>query len=260
MPNQTISGNKTFYYRFENNVDCPAVSSLDFTFKQPKKSETLQDITICKESATVLDAGSDFTSYLWSTGENTSSITVPPGDYYVDLGYNGCTYRQNVKVSAAETPIINNITVEGSTITINVSGGTPPYTYSIDGINWFSSNIFSNVSRGMHTAYVKDKYNCDPISKEFLILNLLNVITPNGDGYNDTLDYSNLRIYTEVSIDVYDRFGAKVYQSSPNQYVWDGKRNGRPVPTGSYWYTIKWKEPDTGHEKLYKGWVLVKER
>lgn len=260
-PNQTINGNKTYYYRFENSTDCPAVGSLDFIFKQPNVSTVLADKIICKEATTTLDAGTGFTAYKWSTGDTTQSVSnLGVGDYYVDLTSNGCTYRQSVKITASEIPSITSIYVEGSTVTIIANGGTAPYSYSIDGVKWQNENVFTNVSRGKHTAYLRDKYNCTPVTSEFLIINLLNVITPNDDGYNDVLDYSDLKIYSNVSIQVFDRYGNAVYQSNNSNYIWDGKINGRPVPTATYWYAIKWTEADKGLEKLYKGWIMVKNR
>jgi hypothetical protein len=48
---------------------------------------------------------------------------------------------------------------------------------------------------------------CRPVTKEFLIINLINTITPNGDGINDVLNYSELKIKQNVSIEVADRYG-----------------------------------------------------
>jgi hypothetical protein len=41
-------------------------------------------------------------------------------------------------------------------ITINANGGTPPYTYSLDNINFTPNNTFINLSNGFYTTYVKD--------------------------------------------------------------------------------------------------------
>jgi hypothetical protein len=68
---------------------------------------------------------------------------------------------------------------------LTVTGGTPPYKYSLNGIDYQTSNIFTGLSRGMHTVYVLSKDGCSPVIKEFLVLNLINAITPNGDGLND---------------------------------------------------------------------------
>ena len=262
-PKINLNTNSTFYYRIKTNTLCPNIEELQFNFKQPKKSTTLLDAIICPGQKVSLDAGLGFDHYRWSNGQqgnNLSSISVPIGDYWVELTSNGCVYKQFVKVSTPETPIINSIQVSGSTITIDVSGGLAPYQYSIDGKNWQNTSTFNNLSRGLHTVYVKGADNCSIVTKEALIINLVNFITPNGDGYNDVLDYSDLRIKKEVSIQVFDRKGLPVYQSNGKDFVWDGKFNGRPVSTDTYWYIIKWVEPDTNLPVFYNDWILIKNR
>jgi hypothetical protein len=45
-------------------------------------------------------------------------------------------------------------------ITINRSGGTSPYQYSLNGVNYFTSNLFTNLASGSYTAYIKDSRGC----------------------------------------------------------------------------------------------------
>lgn len=45
-------------------------------------------------------------------------------------------------------------------ITVSATGGTEPYMYSIDGINFQSSNVFSNLEGGDYTLVVKDANDC----------------------------------------------------------------------------------------------------
>jgi len=49
--------------------------------------------------------------------------------------------------------------VNGTTITANASGGTPPYCFSLNGTNYNPNNVFSNLSSGNYTVFVKDFYN-----------------------------------------------------------------------------------------------------
>ena len=46
-------------------------------------------------------------------------------------------------------------------ITASVSGGTPSYTYSLDGITYGNSAVFSNLSAGTYTVYYRDANGCD---------------------------------------------------------------------------------------------------
>jgi len=259
-PNQLISTNGTFYVRFTSNTECPNTGVLNINLKTPKKSDKLHDQVVCSDEKVTLDAGLGFVSYLWSTGATTQTILVGAGSYYVDLGFNGCVYRQNVTVTTAQAPTVTKIEVTGFNATVFVSGGTPPYQYSLNGIDYQTSNVFTGLTRGVHTVYVLGADGCQPVSKEFLVLNLVNAITPNGDGINDILNYSDLRIKQDVSIEVVDRYGAPVYKSADKNYTWDGKLSGRPLSTGTYWYMLKWIEPDTKLPVSYSGWILIKNR
>jgi gliding motility-associated-like protein len=250
-----------FYIRFSSPNACPSVGKLTLTLSQPKVSTVLQDKTICSNDKTSLDAGPGFTSYLWSTGATTQTVgNVGVGAYWVDLGFNGCVYRQTVNVLAAQAPVIDKIEISGLNATIFVSGGTPPYEYSLDGFTYQSSNVFVNLTRGLHKVFVLSADRCAPVSKEFLVLNLQNTITPNGDGVNDVLDYSDLRVKKNVSIEIFDRYGKTVFQNKGNNFIWDGKVGGRPLSTGSYWYVLKWTDPDTNLLQQYSGWILLKNR
>ncbi len=258
---QNISGTSVFFVRFTSPNFCPSTAQLTVSLKSPQSSSILMDKTICPGTQTVLDAGPGFTSYLWSNGLTTSSITVGVGNYYVDLSSaNGCVYRQHVVVSAAPTAVITSVDVNGSNVTVNVTGGTPPYQYSLDGVNYQDSNIFTGLRKGFHTVYVISADRCEPVKKDFTILGLLNAITPNDDGINDVLDYSELSLKENVSIEIYDRYGALIHKSKAGNYVWDGKLRGLPLNTDSYWYKIQWTEPDTKENVIYTGWILVKNR
>ncbi|GGP02848.1 hypothetical protein GCM10010992_08890 [Cloacibacterium rupense] len=258
----TVTNSGTYFLRFEKANSCANWAQLTINVKIPKASSTLKDVQICKNANTLLDAGTGFSAYLWSNGDTTQTTSLGIGNHYVDLTFNGCTYRQLVNVTAAEDPLIESITVNENTITINVTGGTLPYSYSIDGINYQSSNVFTNLRRGLQTAYVKGAELCTPVEKQFLVLNLINAITPNGDGINDVLDYSDLRIKKDVKILVFDRYGSQIYSSqNTNSFVWNGKSSyNRAIATGTYWYVLEWIEPDTNIKMNYKGWILVKNR
>ena len=269
----TFNSTKTYYFRIEAADFCPNIGKITFKVLQPQTSSTLKDTTTCPNSTAILDAGSGFAYYQWFKAEDQLTpilegneydaqiFNAEIGNYIVRLySVNGCYYDQNVSVTASETPIITHIEVSGRSATIFVQGGTSPYEYSLDNIHFQSSNVFQNVPRGMHMVYVKSADGCYTVNAEFLIINLINAITPNGDGHNDVLDYSDLRIYNNVVIEIFDRNGATVFKSNGPQYIWDGKNAGRVVSTGTYWYILSWEEPVSNRKISYKGWILVKNR
>ncbi|WP_027384729.1 T9SS C-terminal target domain-containing protein [Epilithonimonas caeni] len=267
----------TYYVRIENSAvgSCPNYGSFRLLFKQPKKSTVLKDTLICPRTTVDLDAGTGidssslagFTSYKWykesepliilSNNQTAEKISV--GNYIVELGFNNCVYKQSVKVSEPADLVIDNILIEGNNATVLVSNGLPPYQYSLDGQSYQPGNVFENIPKGDHTIEVMDA--CGSIARDFSVINVKNIITPNGDGKNDTIDYSDLMTKSEPRLEIYDRNGILVFKGNPeNQYIWNGKLNGKPLPTTSYWYILEWNEAGNPKRAQHTGWILLKNR
>ena len=259
--NVSITNSGTYYLRFHKNGICDNIATITIKIKVPKKSTILSDKNICPEAKITLDAGPGFSSYLWSNGSTAQTIIVPVGDYWVDLTFDGCIYRQVVSVKAVSLPIITGVEIQGGTVTVLVSGAKPPYQYSINGVDYQASNIFSNLPSGDYTIYVISADQCLPTTTEINILRILNVITPNDDGKNDILNYSDLLRKDNPSLQIFDRYGTSVFKGDKNNsFSWDGKTAGKTVATGSYWYVLQWQEPGSPTISKLTGWVLVKTR
>lgn len=265
----TYTTEATVYVRAESARCTAKIEALHLITPQP--SSTLQNETICAAATVVLKAESDYIYYKWldetqqiiAEGAEENEIEVGIGNYSVELtSPNGCKLTQDVKVLAATPPVITRIDVVGNTATVFIQGGTPPYTVTN---SWndeilTDTNIFTHVPVGRHTVFVSDSLGCEMVQKDLLLLNIIKVITPNGDGKNDVLDYSDLKMKNDVQLEIFDRYGNKVYEACDQQFIWDGKRNGMPLPGATYWYTIRWTEPDSGTAVEYKGWILLKNR
>lgn len=257
-----ISGNGAVYIRVFNSFQCYAIAKVNLSVIPPKRSAVLTDKTICINDRVNLDAGPGYQSYEWSTGATTQVLSgATVGDYWVLLEDNGCFVKQLVSVKKAQDPVIKELEISNNTVTVHVSGGKSPYRYAVDGTaNWQDSNVFTGLSRGQHVFYVKDAYNCEPVSVEITVPNLLNAITPNGDNKNDAIDYSELAYKDNLSFVIYDRYGNKIFTGNTfNNYKWDGKHYEKKLPTGTYWYHINWNEPNKEKTPVkYTGWILVK--
>lgn len=262
-PDAYLSPNGTIYIKVSNAEGCFSVAKVTLVVIPPVYSDVLKDKVICIENTTSLDAGPGFDEYEWSTGEDTQVIQdVGVGTYWVRLRTGECTAIQSVKVYASEQPVVSEIDIKNNTITVNVKGGTPAYQYSLDNINWQDSNVFEGLSRGEHHVFVKDAYDCDPVKVTITVPNIINSITPNGDGVNDGVDYSALAYKKNLSFVVYNRYGNRIYEAGKEQnYKWDGTAFNKKIPTGTYWYVISWNEDDkAGTLTKYSGWILVKNR
>lgn len=259
-----ISGNGSVYVRVFNSNKCYAIAKINLKVTPPKRSPILVDKYICIDDKTTLDAGPGYQSYRWSTGASTQSISgVAVGEYWVILQDSGCSVKQFVSVKKAQDPVITSIEIANNTATVIVSGGVAPYQFSVDGVTvWQDSNVFTNLTRGQHTFYVRDAFNCTPISVEITVPNLVNAITPNGDNVNDYIDYRELAYKGNLTFVIYDRYGNKIFTGDKsNNYRWDGTHSNKKIVTGTYWYHINWNEPNEAKTPIkYTGWILVKNR
>jgi len=261
-PTAYVSGSGVVYVRVSDAAGCYTIVKITLTVTPPVYSTVLKDQNICIDDRATLDAGPGFTSYLWSTGATTQVISgVPVGLYWVKLQSGNCFSIQTVRVYPITHPIIESVDVSFEKITVNVKGGKAPYKYSMDAVNWQDSNVFTGVKRGQRTVYVKDANDCQEIQIEVTVPNIVNVITPNGDGANDYVDYSALAYKKNLVFTVYDRYGNKIFEADKfNDYKWDGTAGNKKILTGNYWFSFTWNEPVGNAPVKYSGWILVKNR
>jgi gliding motility-associated-like protein len=76
-----------------------------------------------------------------------------------------------------------------------------------------------------------------------------NVFSPNGDGVNDTWFIENLADYTGCMVEVFNRYGQRVYYAGGYSNPWNGTFNGQSLPVATYYYVIHLKngfQPLTG--------------
>lgn len=66
-----------------------------------------------------------------------------------------------------------------------------------------------------------------------------NAFSPNGDGVNDSWNIVGLSGYSDLQLQVYDRYGRVVYNTRSYNQQWQGTAsNGTPLPAGVYYYLI----------------------
>lgn len=178
--------------------------------------------------------------------------------FYVRLQKGDCIQINTLNIRVMQYPTVN-ISQNNGMVTVNTTGGTPPFLYSIDDGAFTASNTFANMKSGFHTIRVKTGENCAPQEFDLMFNSLPNIITPNGDNSNDLMDFSEFANKTNVKINIFNRFGNVVFsggeQDNPQ---WNGKTDGNPLPTGNYWYIVEWTENQTPYH--INGWVLLKNR
>ncbi|WP_298391301.1 gliding motility-associated C-terminal domain-containing protein [Hydrotalea sp.] len=110
-PSQTTTYSVTY-------TDSPYVCKDQVTIKvDALKTQLTATTTVCNDTTRVLNAGSGFTSYLWSTGNTTSTITVDSsGVYKVTVTDSLCKVTDSTKVQFATSP--KPFTIQASSDTV----------------------------------------------------------------------------------------------------------------------------------------------
>lgn len=256
----TIPYQQTLFARVLNGSDCYAITPIVLivkTFDPPNfKDETT---SLCNGASTKLIVDAGFSSYLWTSGETSNTITVTlPGNYSVKVtNTNGCTATKNFKISASGIAIvtgaiINDFAGNGNSVLIEYSG-IGNYEFSIDGSYFQDNPLFNGVAPGEYLLYARDKNGCGlSIPFKIYVLDYPRYFTPNGDGYNDFWEIKNLDFLPKSTINIFDRYGKLLKQFASTGSGWNGTLNGYLLPADDYWFNITFEDNKTikGHFSL----------
>jgi gliding motility-associated-like protein len=174
----------------------------------------------------------------------------------------GCKSVLTNAVVTASFPGTSMITTESlafsdnATITVDVNPLNTIYQYTLDNGLTQSSNVFTNVSPGLHVVTVTDENGCTNLTKLVTIIGYPTYFTPNGDSYHDTWNIVGLGATAKVFI--FDRYGKLIRQISPTGEGWDGTLNGHPLPSSDYWFTVNYFEAISNENKTFKSHFSLK--
>ncbi len=82
---------------------------------------------------------------------------------------------------------------------------------------------------------------------------LFNQFSPNGDGTNDLLIINCIELFTNVTLEIYDRYGSNVYKTEQYDNTWDGTGKNGDLPKGTYFYILNLGDDN----EVKKGWIQI---
>lgn len=220
-------------------------------------------------------------NWYFSAGANASQFpgqqTLPiswstPGKHTVTLAVTfgaGCqdTLVDTVEVSSLSATVNagpDQTIAEGETASLFALGGNQYYWYA--NLPAYFSNQFAQATTTIPIAdtttyYVEvtDEFGCKGLdSLQIFVIRppkeeIMNVITPNGDGRNDVLNLENVAKGDLCRISILNRWGKEVYQQMPYNHQWNGVTSGgEPLPDGTYYVFLQ-----VGDDIRYKGGVTI---
>ncbi len=160
--------------------DCMTQSSNEMTFYQIGGADISTEDIDCKGntngSITITSVSGGQEPYTYQLNEETPTsennfIDLPSDSYSIKIvGASGSEFTQmDILIAEPELELeITNEVVE-NTITLTATGGTAPYQYSLDGINFSENNIFVDLEDGEYMGYVMDANSCETSESSIII-------------------------------------------------------------------------------------------
>jgi uncharacterized protein (DUF2141 family) len=188
---------KTIYARIDN-LGSISYSSFNLTSNPELVSSTLLHNLSCNGSndgSIIINASGGQTPYTYSVGYGYQSSNtfsgLSAGTYNITtIDALGCFEIMTINIMQP-SPLNAAITItkpidciSNATVTVAATGGTGSYTYSKDGgITYIASNVFTDLTPGTYSVYVKDSNGCIITSNTITIapLNSLVATTTKSD-------------------------------------------------------------------------------
>lgn len=254
-------------------------------YPQPKASFNTNPADIClNQSIQFVDASisasGPISSWVWDLANGTKSSIQNPSKKFADSGnFNIVLYAYDIKGCVSDT-ISKSIVVNpypvldlGPNLMVLEGGQTPLKPLYVYGTNlqylWTPSMYLnSDTARVPISTPLGDVTykltltgigNCSVIDDIFIKVLLApivpNAFSPNKDGINDTWKIEYLESYPGATVDVFNRYGQKVFSSYGYTTQWDGTFNGTPLPIGTYYYIIN---PKNGRTTISGSVTIIK--
>ena len=257
------AGNKQVTLRiFTDSCDVSATMMINVEQTGFAANPIVQDVS-CKGDSNgsivlELNGGTAPYTYLWSNGETTASINnIVAGDYaYTVTDATGCSSVNGIAVAQPsdslsiafdKTPETCNGDLDGSA-TLFISGGTAPYAIVWEDGGSTAMNR-ADLASGMYQVNITDNNGCQAEGTVFIDQScnprLYNTISPNGDGINDVWTINDIQDYPENELQIFNRWGEKVFNTTSYDNTWNGVNNKKePLSAGAYYYVLRLNDED----------------
>ena len=209
------------------------------------------DTSICIQDSLFLTSPF-YNSYQWSTGATSQNIYINnPGTYWVKVTDSiGCSNADTIQL-LSKIPIpsvsLGNDTSYCSQIDFQLKAGGKSFKYKWQ--NGSTDTVFNVTTSGKYWVVASTRCGqaSDTITVDKLSINAPNIITPNGDGYNDQFKIER----TQKGIGellIYSSWGSEVYKNNNYNDEWSASE----LSDGIYYYYFSYQTCES-----VKGWIEV---
>lgn len=240
---------------------CTATTNVTIAFTNNLNVAAITGTSMCLGNSFTPTVNSNATSFSWSpsNGVSNTAIATPvftpsaTTNYTLQATLGTCTASQTMTVTifpgATANAGADALIIAGDRYTMQASGSTGSYLWT-PSTGLSSAAVLNPVaSPSTTTTYslrVTTSQGC--IANDEVTITVvpycikpMNGFTPNGDGINDLWLITNGNCLSSAKVQVFNRYGAKVFEDKDYKNNWNGTYNGKPLPDGTYYYVISFQ-------------------
>ena len=260
-----ITGGK---YKITVKAGCSFSDSANVVFYDKPLLTLGPDKTICTNEQVLIDPFLNNVYYLWNTGAVSSSINInKTGQYWLKATNltNACFTTDTINIKDKPFPRLwlgsDTLICETEELLLRTgleNNGTGLHFLWQDGS---TNSTFRVRSPGLFAVQASNDctVKSDTIKVTFKVcpLGIPNAFSPNGDGRNDRFRIKYGEGITKYHIQIFNRFGQKVFESRDQLIGWDGTVLGKPQPMGTYGWVVQYIDGLTEKLVSLKGTVTL---
>ncbi len=251
----------TYNVVVKDAASCTKSQQVTLAFTNNLTMSAITGGTICFGGSFTPVVTSNAATYSWSpaNGVSNTSIANPvltpqaTTTYTVTGTLGTCTTQQSVTITVSPGAVANagpDATIITGDVYLMQGSGSPGTYLWTPSASLSSASILTPVANPTatttYTLRVTTALGC--IATDDVTITVvpycvkpMEAFTPNGDGINDLWLITNGNCLVSASAQVFNRYGAKVFESNDYKNNWDGRYKGNPLPDGTYYYIISFK-------------------
>jgi gliding motility-associated-like protein len=263
-----VIGGGIYFVQVTDEFNCSGQDAVEIEPIPKPVADLGQDRPICIGETIILEAQQGPYYYLWNGKPGGTFLEISEGGTYTLEVSNQCgAVTDEVTITEYPVPVVDlgedRILQAGETIELDAGAGFNSYLWQDGGSTRFYLITPENTDPENPYYYVEVTQgpckSSDTAKITLLKVKIPNVITPNGDGINDTftpMDGSWSGV-SKHHIGIYNRWGEKVWESDNFEEGWDAKRNGVHVSEGTYYWVLEIFYGEDQLSQRLKGTVTV---
>lgn len=241
---------------------------------QPLEIYLGPDTVLCPGQTLTLDAGITAFPVSWNDGTTGPVNTITRGGVYVARSTNACgtevdairvRYRPRLNLEPETLETCQDDSIMVSIPELIKDHPTQFAGFHIQWADGFNRPVRYLSDSGRYVLEFTDR--CSTYTKPYTYSKDLclcpvfvpDAFTPNGDGVNDEFTVRGACQYETFRITVYNRWGARVFETEDPNEPWRGSRSGQELPQGVYTYYLRysWDEVDQYFSQEKQGTIML---